>query len=117
MEDKALAAKFDEICVFERDDHLRVMGGELVQQFPVASIADDEQQQPLWMTTGLVRVTKIGVLRHHDTPARVRGGCDHRIGCSTAGGQFFDVNRVVPEIDQVHGEAARQLRIDQELHR
>ena len=74
MQSEAFPAEFNEVRFIERSHDRGVMGGEVIEQFTVARVAHNDEQQTLRMPAGLMRVTEVGILRHHNAPVSVRGG-------------------------------------------
>lgn len=68
MQRERVASKLDEIGLLEcRDDRL-VMDREMIEKVAVPHVAHRDLQQELGMAAGLVGVTEVRVLRHHDPP-------------------------------------------------
>ena len=67
MQSERFASKLDEIGLLECRDDRGVMGREVVEEVSVPHVAHRDVQQVLRVAAGLVGVTEVCVLRHHDT--------------------------------------------------
>ena len=116
MANQRRPVKLHEVVSLERRDYAGQVVPKHLFQFPVANVAGRYQQQLVGTPMQKKRIYEVFVLGDQHAPITNRQIGYRHVRSPIAPGKISGMQGLVPLRDQPHGQPARKLRVDQELH-